>query len=136
MKKLLSYLRLPNFLFLAIAVLDCIVIDAFSWACFNGFGGVTMEYTRIGIVARDIIPPLLPIAILFTRLVKLYKCKSYKEQYLVESAGCLFGFGVGILIFLLVYAFEIPLLADWQRGATWGLITIIRIIGWVKYPIH
>lgn len=133
-KELFLSLRFPIFFSLVVAFIECILYKAAFKATFRGFGGVALEFTKIGCVAMSllmVIPLLLMAAVIFARLVKLYRCKANKSRYVIEITGFVLGFGIGIL---LVFEFSVPLLTDLLSEVAGWLASIIEFVGWVKYP--
>lgn len=118
---------------LILAFMECAVVTALIWATFNGFGGVTMEYTKNGEVAITVMLTVLPLLLLIVlsfRLVRLHKCKSDAKGY-VFAILCYFS---GILIGII--AFQFPLIfPNLKKSMTSLLIDGIRGFGWVDYPI-
>lgn len=120
-------------LFLTAALLECIFIETIAWAGFNGFGGVTMVYTRKGAAATDMLilfPCLICLVFTVSSVIELYRQKSPTKRYFQFILTALCGIGTGILIFILdTYTIRI----------IWHFIKImigfIKHSSWMEYPI-
>lgn len=131
-KQQLAFL-IVHFLFSCIiSFIESSLVTAFIWADFNGFGGVTMEFTKSGTISISAILTMLPLllmAVLSIRLFKLHKCKSDIKWYVDTILCCALGVGIGILIF------QLPLLQNLRETVDTWLIRLIRSSGWISYPI-
>lgn len=129
-----SSLKFDFCLSLILAFVECAVITALIYACFNGFGGVAMEYTKNGeaaVTAILAIFPLLLLIVLSFRLVRLHKCKSDVKGYVFTILCYFLGIVIGIFLF------QFPLLfPGLKKSMTSLLIDMIRGFGWVDYPIR
>lgn len=119
------------FLCLTTAVyLECCVLTAYSEARFNGFGGISMDYTEKGRAAGIIIvfvPVLFLILTLVFGMVKRYKRREAVKYYIYDILFFAFGIGSGILIFCAS--------SEIRENIVSSLIYCIRKWGWVEYPI-
>ena len=121
--------RLCFLLFFAITLLEFILIEAFIWAGFHGFGDPPMVYTRKGTLAINLWTFFPGSALVIFYVIMLYRLKppiSALGKYILTALS---GIGAGIIIFL-SDSYTVRIL--------WQLIkVIIRLIehsAWMEYP--
>lgn len=131
--KILSYLCF-FLIFTASTLTECILTMSFAWAGFNGFGGVTMEYTEKGNkIAHFMIlfPYLVCLIIIIFLIRKLYKQKKTFKNYLQYILTGVLGIAAGIIFFLVD---SHTLHITWEC-VIYKIIHFIENSDWMIYPI-
>lgn len=121
--------RVCFLLFFVITLLEFILIEAFSWAGFHGFGDVPMVYTGIGVLAIYLWIFFPGSALVIFNVIMLCRLKppiGALGKYILTALS---GIGAGIIIFQLdTYTIRI----------LWQLIKIIIYFlehsAWMEYP--
>lgn len=113
---------------------ECIFTMSITWAGFNGFGRVTMEYTEKGNKIVNFIilfPYLVCLIIIIFFIRKLYKQKKSLTIYLQYIFTGILGIAAGIIFFLVdSYTLHIT----WKY-VIYKIIYFIENSDWMKYPI-
>ena len=121
-------------IYIAAAFIECILFYSVMWAGFEGYSGVSMEYTAMGERCTLILlclPPILTVCIFFITLAGFYKKKKSVRFYFMEIAVCILGISAGITAYMIAVYFELPLLEVIHIGVARG----IKAAGWLRYPI-
>ena len=98
-KKFFSWVLL---FYTAVSFIECIILTAAAYAGWNGFGGVTMEYTKKGEQCVGVLiffPPLLFLGVLVCRLLRFHCEKKAAGFYIMELLRCIMGAVIGIVVF-------------------------------------
>lgn len=118
---------------MAVAFIECIVLVVAAYAGWNGFGSVTMEYTKKGercVSLLVLLPLLLLLGAFACRLLRFYREKKAAESYIREFLLCITGVGIGIALFgLLAWSdFLVPAMVR-------NLQHRIENSDWMRWPI-
>ena len=116
-------------LFFVITLFEFILIEAFTWAGFRGFGDPPMVYTRQGALAINLLTFFPVSALIIFYVIMLYRLKPPTGAFWKYILTAVSGIGTGIIIFL----------SDTYAGRIlWKLIKVtIRFIehsAWMEYP--
>lgn len=129
-KKFFSWVLL---FYMAVPFIECIILTAAAYAGWNGFGGVTMEYTKKGEQCVGVLiffPPLLFLGVLVCRLLRFHCEKKAAGFYIMELLRCIIGAGIGIAVFCFLMWCDVLMPA-----AVRILQYRIENSDWMHYPI-
>lgn len=101
-KKIFSWVLL---FYMAVSFIECIILTVVAYAGWNGFGGVTMEYTKMGercVGVLIFLPLLLLLGVFACRLMRFHREKKATGFYIMEFLRCITGIGIGIAAFCLL----------------------------------
>lgn len=112
-----------------ITLLEFILIEAFTWAGFRGFGDPPMVYTKQGALAINLLTFFPGSALVIFYVIMLCRLKPPTSAFWKYILTALSGIGAGIIIFLSdTYTVRI----------LWQLIKIIIYFlehsAWMEYP--
>lgn len=119
--------------YMVVSFIECIILTVVAYAGWNGFGGMTMEYTKMGqrcVSVLILLPPLLLLGVFALRLVRFHREKRAAGFYIMELLHCIMGVGIGIAVFCLLAwcDFLVPAtVRDLQHR--------IENSDWVRWPI-
>lgn len=123
------------FVFTLLAFSEYIIVNAFSWASFAGFGFGNLEYSKAGITAYYIcisIPFSVGSIFSIATLIAFYHRKEAFIKYFLYIVTAISGIGTGIIV---------SLFDDSLGGYIWYyaggciLTKIIRAMEWLEFPM-
>lgn len=123
------------FVFTLLTFTEYILVNAFSWASFAGFGFGNLEYSKTGITAYYIcisIPFFIGVIFFISGLITLYRRKEAFTKYFFYIVTAISGIGTGIIV---------SLFDDSLSGYIWyyaggGILTkMIRAMEWLEFPM-
>lgn len=123
------------FVFALLTFTEYILVNAFSWASFAGFGFGNLEYSKTGITAYYIcisIPFFIGFIFSIATLITFYRRKEVFIKYVFYIVATLSGIGTGIIV---------SLFDDSLGGYIWYyagggiLIKMIRAMEWLEFPM-
>ena len=123
------------FVFALLTFTEYILVNAFSWASFAGFGFGNLEYSKTGITAYYIcisIPFVIGFILFIARSITLYRRKEAFIKYFLYIVTAISGVGTGIIV---------SLFDDSLGGYIWYyagggiLIKMIRAMEWLEFPM-
>ena len=123
------------FVFTFLTFSEYIIVNAFSWASFAGFGFGNLEYSKAGITAYHIcisIPFFTGFILFIAGSITLYRRKEAFIKYFLYIVTAISGIGTGIIV---------SLFDDSLGGYIWYyagggiLIKMIRAMEWLEFPM-
>ena len=123
------------FVFTFLTFSEYIIVNAFSWASFAGFGFGNLEYSKAGITAYRIcisIPFSVGFIFSIATLIAFYRRKEAFIKYFLYIVTAISGIGTGIIV---------SLFDDSLGGYIWYyagggiLIKMIRAMEWLEFPM-
>lgn len=123
------------FVFALLTFTEYILVNAFSWASFAGFGFGNLEYSKTGITAYYIcisIPFSVGSIFSIATLIAFYHRKEAFIKYFLYIVTAISGIGTGIIV---------SLFDDSLGGYIWYyagggiLIKMIRAMEWLEFPM-
>ncbi|MGN0376268.1 MAG: hypothetical protein ACI4ED_01405 [Suilimivivens sp.] len=122
------------FVFTFLTFAELIIVNAFSWASFAGFGFGNLKYSEAGITAYYIcisIPFSIGFIFFVARLVTLHHQNEALIKYFSYILTTILGISTGIIFFLFDDS-----LGGYIRYYGGGniLMKLIKELDWVQYP--
>lgn len=123
------------FVFTLLTFTEYILVNAFSWASFAGFGFGNLEYSKAGITAYYIcisIPFFIGVIFFIAKFISFYHRKEAFIKYFLYIVTTILGIGTGIVV---------SLFDDSLGGYIWyyaggGILTkIIKAMEWLEFPM-
>ena len=111
---------------------EYIIVNAFSWASFAGFGFGNLEYSKAGITAYHIcisIPFFTGFILFIAGSITLYRRKEAFIKYFLYIVTAISGIGTGIIVSLFDDSLGI-----WYYAGGGILIKMIRAMKWMEFP--
>ena len=121
------------FVFTFLTFSEYIIVNAFSWASFAGFGFGNLEYSKAGITAYRIcisIPFSVDFIFSIDTLIAFYRRKEAFIKYFLYIVTAISGVGTGIIVSL----FDVNL-GIWYYAGGGILIKMIRAMEWLEFPM-
>ncbi|MCM1125641.1 MAG: hypothetical protein NC429_04145 [Lachnospiraceae bacterium] len=129
MKRNKAPYRICFLLFLLTALLECIMIEAFMWAGFHGFGDPPMIYTSQGNLAVNILTFLPGAILIIFYVLKLYRWKLPAGICWKYIFTALCGIGIGIILF-----FADACAGQILQPFVKQIIRLLEHSAWMEYP--
>ena len=123
------------FVFTFLTFSEYIIVNAFSWASFAGFGFGNLEYSKAGITAYHIcisIPFFTGFILFIAGSITLYRRKEAFIKYFLYIATAISGIGTGIIVSLFDDSLGGYILYYAGGGI---LIKMIRAMEWLEFPM-
>ena len=121
------------FVFALLTFTEYIIVNAFSWASFAGFGVGNLECAEAGITAYRIcisIPFSVGFIFSIATLIAFYRRKEAFIKYFLYIVTAISGVGTGIIVSL----FDVNL-GIWYYAGGGILIKMIRAMEWLEFPM-
>ena len=121
------------FVFALLTFTEYILVNAFSWASFAGFGFGNLEYSKAGITAYYIcisIPFSVGSIFSIATLITFYRRKEVFIKYVFYIVATLSGIGTGIIVSLFDESLGI-----WYYAGGGILIKMIKAMEWLEFPM-